>query len=41
MKEAPNLANEIIGEWESDSPTKESLWIIKHGKRSLNKKQKM
>lgn len=41
MKEAPNLANEIIGEWESDSPTKESLWIIKHGKRSLNKKQRI
>ena len=39
MKEAPELANEIIDEWEKDNPTKETLWIIKHGKRSLVKKK--
>jgi len=37
FKEAPNLANEIIEEWNSDNPTKETLWIIKHGSRSLRK----
>jgi 3-methyladenine DNA glycosylase AlkC len=39
MKEAPDKANEIINEWEINTPTKETLWIIKHGKRSLNKKK--
>ena len=37
FKEAPNLANEIIDEWNTDNPTKETLWIIKHGSRSLRK----
>ncbi len=37
MKEAPEKAKEIITEWEDDNPTKETLWIIKHGKRSLKK----
>ncbi len=35
MKEKPDLANEIISEWEQDEPGKATLWIIKHGKRSL------
>ncbi len=39
MKEDPALANEIISEWENDNPGKETLWIIKHGRRSLNKKK--
>jgi 3-methyladenine DNA glycosylase AlkC len=39
MKEAPSLANEIIDEWESENPSKETLWMIKHGKRSLKKKK--
>ena len=38
MKEAPDKAYEIIDEWERDNPSKETLWIIKHGKRSLKKK---
>ena len=38
MKEDPRLANEIINKWERDNPTKETFWIIKHGRRSLNKK---
>ena len=40
MKEAPQLANQIIDEWNTDNPSKETLWIIKHGKRSLRKKGK-
>ena len=35
MKDFPVKANEIISEWENDNPTKETLWIIKHGRRSL------
>jgi 3-methyladenine DNA glycosylase AlkC len=38
-KENPEKANEIIKEWENDNPTKETVWIINHGLRSL-KKQK-
>jgi 3-methyladenine DNA glycosylase AlkC len=40
MKEAPQLANQIIVEWKNDNPPKETLWIIKHGERSLRKKGK-
>ena len=40
MKEAPQLANQIIDEWKTKNPTKETLWIIKHGTRSLRKKGK-
>jgi 3-methyladenine DNA glycosylase AlkC len=40
MKEAPKLANEIIDEWKADNPTQETMWIIKHGTRSLRKKGK-
>lgn len=39
MKEAPELANKIIEEWEKDNPTKETTWIIKHGKRSIKSKK--
>ena len=39
MKDFPDKANEIITEWEKDNPTKGTLWIIKHGKRSLKKKK--
>jgi len=38
MKDFPEKANEIISEWEKDNPTKETLWIIKHGRRSLKNK---
>ncbi len=34
MKEQPEKAREIIDEWQKDSPTKETLWIIKHGLRN-------
>ena len=37
MKEIPELANQIISEWEASNPGKETLWIIKHGKRNMNK----
>ena len=40
MKESPEKAYEIIEEWEKDDPGKETLWIIKHGKRSLREKRK-
>jgi len=40
MKENSTLANQIISEWENSNPGKETLWIIKHGKRSMNKKPK-
>ena len=39
MKEAPQLANQIIDGWKTDNPSKETLWIIKHGTRSLRKKK--
>jgi 3-methyladenine DNA glycosylase AlkC len=39
MKDFPEIANGIIGEWEIDNPGKETLWIINHGKRSLGKKK--
>jgi len=39
MKEQPILANEIILEWQNNNPSKETLWIIKHGMRSLRKKK--
>ncbi|ULQ60631.1 DNA alkylation repair protein [Brucepastera parasyntrophica] len=36
-KEYPEKAEEIVEEWLSDNPSKETLWIINHGKRSLKK----
>lgn len=39
MKENPDAAKEIITEWENDNPSNETLWIIKHGLRSLRKKK--
>lgn len=38
MKINPGAAREIINEWQHDNPGKETLWIIKHGTRSLKKK---
>jgi 3-methyladenine DNA glycosylase AlkC len=38
MKEKPGLAKLIISEWEQDHPSKETLWIIKHGLRRERKK---
>lgn len=38
MKEDPTKANEIISEWQNNSPSKETLWIIKHGLRSERRK---
>jgi 3-methyladenine DNA glycosylase AlkC len=38
-KEFPEKANEIIKEWNKDNPTKETLWIINHGLRSIKKKK--
>jgi 3-methyladenine DNA glycosylase AlkC len=38
MKIAPDKANELINEWQIDKPSKETLWIIKHGLRSIIKK---
>jgi 3-methyladenine DNA glycosylase AlkC len=40
MKEVPDFANQIIEEWKKGNPSKETLWIIKHGTRSLRKKGK-
>lgn len=40
MKIDPVKANKIINDWRADSPSKETLWIIKHGTRSLRKKAK-
>ena len=37
-KEFPEKANEIIKEWNENNPSKETLWIIKHGLRSTKKK---
>ncbi len=39
MKENPAKALEIISEWQNDNPSKETLWIIKHGLRGERKKQ--
>jgi 3-methyladenine DNA glycosylase AlkC len=39
-KEFPEKANEIIEEWQKENPAKETLWIINHGLRSVNKKKK-
>jgi 3-methyladenine DNA glycosylase AlkC len=36
-KEFPEMANEIINEWKEDNPTKETIWIINHGLRSIKK----
>ena len=38
MKEDPVKAKEIIDLWRAQSPTKETLWIIKHGLRSVKNK---
>ena len=38
MKDGPAKAKEIISEWQNNSPSKETLWIIKHGLRSERKK---
>lgn len=37
MKENPFMAKQIISEWTNDNPSKETLWIIKHGLRSERK----
>ena len=37
-KENLKYAKEIIKEWQKSNPTKETLWIIKHGLRSERKK---
>lgn len=37
MKENPSKAMEIISGWQKDNPTKETLWIIKHGLRNQKK----
>jgi len=37
-KEFPEKANEIIKNWNESNPSKETLWIIKHGLRSTKKK---
>jgi 3-methyladenine DNA glycosylase AlkC len=39
-KEFPEKANEIIEEWNKDNPTKETIWIINHGLRSIKNKNK-
>ncbi|MHC6203337.1 DNA alkylation repair protein [Breznakiellaceae bacterium SP9] len=36
-KEFPEKANEIIEEWKMNNPTKETIWIINHGLRSIKK----
>jgi 3-methyladenine DNA glycosylase AlkC len=36
-KEFPEKANEIINEWKKDKLTKEAMWIIGHGLRSIKK----
>ncbi|GHT42740.1 DNA alkylation repair protein [Planctomycetales bacterium] len=36
-KEFPKKANEIIQEWRKYRPTKETIWIINHGLRSIKK----
>jgi 3-methyladenine DNA glycosylase AlkC len=38
MKESPDLAMQIISEWQNDDPGKATQWIIKHGLRSERKK---
>jgi 3-methyladenine DNA glycosylase AlkC len=38
-KEFPEKANEIIKEWNTENPTKETMWIINHGLRSTKKKK--
>lgn len=40
MKDYPDKAKEIIANWQADNPTKETLWIIRHGLRSERKKKK-
>ena len=39
MKERPEKATEIIAEWQENNPSKETLWIIRHGLRSERKKK--
>ena len=39
MKERPEKAQEIIAEWQENNPSKETLWIIRHGLRSERKKK--
>jgi 3-methyladenine DNA glycosylase AlkC len=39
-KDCPEKASEIINEWQSANPTKETGWIISHGMRSLKKQPK-
>jgi 3-methyladenine DNA glycosylase AlkC len=36
-KEFPEKANEIIDEWKKNVPTKETMWIVNHGLRSVKK----
>lgn len=40
MKEDADKAWAIIHDWESDNPSPETQWIIKHGTRSLRKKKR-
>lgn len=39
MKESPELAMQIITEWQKDNPGKATEWIIRHGLRSQRKNQ--
>lgn len=39
MKEDPQKANAIIEDWSNGNVSKHTLWIIKHGQRSLRKKK--
>ena len=36
-KDDPKLAQAITSQWEQENPTKNTKWIINHGRRSLNK----
>ena len=38
-KEFPEKANEIINEWKQEPVSKETLWIINHGLRSIKKRE--
>ena len=40
MKKDPTKVKEIISEWQKNNPSKETLWVIKHGLRSERRKEK-
>lgn len=40
MKEDPDKANKILEAWEADSPSDNTKWIVKHGRRSLKSAKK-